>query len=515
VTGSLLRRPWAPLLLAMVWLVATAWARPLAIPDEGRYVGVAWNMLGSGDWLVPRLDGLPYFHKPPLFYWITAASLGLFGPSQWAARMAPLLGAIAAMVSLYLFMRRWQGDAEARASLLALATQPLFFIGGQFANLDMLVAGCITAAVLAFAHAALSEEAGNRSRGALAAGYAFVALGLLAKGLIGIVLPALVIGSWLLLRRQWRVLGRLLWAPGIVLFLAIGAPWFVAMQQHFPGFAHYFFVVQHFARYAQGGFNNQQPFWFLAVVLAVLALPWSAWLLSRHARRADAVRARPLVQLGWLWLGLVLLFFSLPSSKLIGYILPATPPLALLVAQAFAAQAASVRARRWWSVGAVTAVSACVIGVTVAAALPRQSARDLGQALRPLVAPGERLVFLHAYYFDLPFYARWQGPVEVVEDWNDPALTSRDNWRKELADAGVFDPARAQRLLRLRSELPTASCDVAPWWAVGPRRMEERYPVLQSARVVAVQQDIVLWRVPGFTAPDCGGRPTSNPAERS
>jgi hypothetical protein len=156
-----------------------------------------------------------------------------------------------------------------------------------------------------------------------------------------------------------------------------------------------------------------------------------------------------------------------------------------------------------------------MIGVTAAALLPRQSARELGQALRPLASPGERLVFLHAYYFDLPFYARWQGPVEVVEDWNDATLTTRDNWRKELADAGVFDPQQARRLLRLRSDVPAVSCEVAPWWAVGHRDMGERYAVLQSATVVAVQRDLVLWRVPGFTAPGCGGRPTSTPADRS
>ena len=511
-----LHRPWLPLLLAVAWLVATAWARPLELPDEGRYVGVAWSMLGSGDWLVPRLDGLPYFHKPPLFYWITAASLALFGPFEWAARVASLLGGVAAMTALYLFVRRWQGEANARWSLLALATQPLFFIGGQFANLDMLVAGCITASVLAFAHAALREQEGSRSYAALAIGYGFAALGLLAKGLIGLVLPGLVIAGWLLLRRQWRLLWRLLWLPGILLFLAIGAPWFLAMQERYPGFAHYFFVVQHFARYAQGGFNNAQPFWFLPAVLALLALPWSAWLLSPHARRAREPLARPLLQLAWVWLGVVLLFFSLPSSKLVGYILPATAPLALLAAQAFAAQADRVRMQRWWRAGAAAAATACLAGVALAATLPRQSARDLGRALREQATRQERLVFLHAYYFDLPFYARWRGSVEVVEDWNDPALIGGDNWRKELADAGVFDPEQARRLLRLPAGLRTESCSSAAWWAVGPQAMVQRYPVLQAAQLVATQRDLALWRVPaaGLRTPDCGETPIASPAGR-
>lgn len=509
------RRAAWPLLLAG-WLLATAWLRPLAIPDEGRYVGVAWSMLHSGDWLVPRLDGLPYFHKPPLFYWITAAALRLFGPSEWAARAAPLLGAFVGGGALFLFARRWRGEATARWSLLALATQPLFFLGGQFANLDMLVAGCMAASVLGFAHAALADEVGRRSRAGLAAGYLFAALGVLAKGLIGIVLPGMILVAWLLLRRRWRGLLHLAWLPGVLLFLAVAAPWFVAMQQRFPGFLHYFFVVQHFARFAQGGFNNQQPPWFFLVVLPVLALPWSAWL-PRALRLPTGDHGRATAQLAWVWLAVVLLFFSLPRSKLIGYILPAALPLALLVGEAFARVQAGARVQRWWRASAGAAVLACFAGVAFGTLWNHHSTRELGRALRPLAAPGERLVFLHAYYFDLPFYAGWRGAVEVVEDWDDPALTARDNWRKELADAGRFDPGLARRLLRLPSDVPSAHCGVAPLWVVGRRPLVQRYPLLRDADIVAQQRDLVLWRVPprAVTAPECGGTPSATPADTS
>ena len=144
--------------LMLAWLAATAWARPLMLPDEGRYVGVAWEMVRSGDWLTPTLNGLPFFHKPPLFYWITAGAMSLFGLNEWAARAAPILGAWLGAFSLYVFARRWRGDQVARLTLLALLVQPLFYIGGQFANLDMLVAGCISATIVLLAHAALSVE---------------------------------------------------------------------------------------------------------------------------------------------------------------------------------------------------------------------------------------------------------------------------------------------------------------------------------------------------------------------
>ena len=139
---------WAVAVLTLAWLTATAWARPLMLPDEGRYVGVAWEMLQSGNWLTPTLNGLPYFHKPPLFYWITAASMSVLGANEWAARTAPLLGAWVGAMAMFLFVRRWVGQTMAGATTLVLLVQPLFFLGGQFANLDMLVAGCITATVL-------------------------------------------------------------------------------------------------------------------------------------------------------------------------------------------------------------------------------------------------------------------------------------------------------------------------------------------------------------------------------
>src|SRR5665213_4144193 len=95
------------LLLIVVWFGATGWIRPLTLPDEGRYVGVAWEMVRSGHWAVPTLDGLPFFHKPPLFYWLAAASMRAFGANEWAARLPSLIGASGAAWALFVFVRRW------------------------------------------------------------------------------------------------------------------------------------------------------------------------------------------------------------------------------------------------------------------------------------------------------------------------------------------------------------------------------------------------------------------------
>lgn len=497
------------LVLAVAWLAATMWARPLMLPDEGRYVGVAWEMLRSGHWLTPTLDGLPYFHKPPLFYWITAASLRSFGMSEWAARLAPLLGAAAGASALFLFARRWADQRIATLALLVLVTQPLFFFGAQFANLDMLVAGCIGATILAFAHAVLAAAAagGRRQEASLAIGYLFAALGVLAKGLIGVVLPGLVILAWLLAWRRPRAVLSLLWPPGIALFLAVAGPWFVAMQGRFPDFSHYFIVVQHFGRYAQGGFNNAQPFWFFPLVLAMVALPWSPWL-ARAARRAywaDAERG-PLRQLMWLWLLIVTAFFSVPQSKLVGYVLPVTLPLAFLVADAAAPlRRDSPNWRRLWSATAILAAVSCLALAVLAAAYPQRSTRELALALKSRIAPGDRVLFLHQYYFDLPFYARLHAPVPVADDWGDPDVFRRDNWRKELADAGQFAPDAARQVLLAQGAVVAALCTAPVTWVVAPKALIKDYPALHGAAPVFDSGNDALWRIRG----GAGGRPGS------
>jgi 4-amino-4-deoxy-L-arabinose transferase-like glycosyltransferase len=480
----------ALLFAAFVWLAATAWLLPLAIPDEGRYVGVAWEMLRSGDWLVPTLDGLPYFHKPPLFYWLTAAALSVGDSSLLAARVAPWLGACLAALSLFLFARRWAGPARADAALFALVTAPLFYFGAQYANLDMLVAGCITATILAFAHAVLLDADSPERRRALLAAYAFCALGVLAKGLIGIVLPGMVLFLWLVWERRWMAMLRLLWLPGIALFFAIAAPWFVLMQQRFDGFAHYFFVVQHFQRYAEAGFNNVRPFWFYPAVLLVGCLPWtiglaSAWRLDWRSGAQDAIMRRLML----VWIVAITLFFSLPRSKLPGYIFPVAAPLLYVVADALR----SARARRvTLSVaGALCLALAVVFAVFLG---PRsQPETDIGHVLRDQMQSGDTVIALDEYRFAVPVVARLRRPVIVVADWTPAEVAKHDNWRKELADAAVFAPR--QDWLIPASQLPARVCASQTAWLIGTAPDNAQFAWIAQAERVAVSGKLVLWRV--------------------
>jgi len=180
-------------LALLVLLGCTAWARPLMLPDEGRYVGVAWEMMRSGNWATPTLNGLPFFHKPPLFYWINGLALKLFGTSCWAARTSSVLIGWMGGMGLYLFVRQHISHKLAWVSLLLLATMPFFFGGAQFANLDMLVGMLIALTVLAGAHAVMQQALGLPHKGWVWLTWVFAALGILAKGLIGAALPAAVL----------------------------------------------------------------------------------------------------------------------------------------------------------------------------------------------------------------------------------------------------------------------------------------------------------------------------------
>lgn len=493
---------WAVALAVLAWLVCTTWCRPLAVPDEGRYAGVAWEMIRSGDWLTPTLNGLPFFHKPPLFYWLTALSLKAFGLTLWAARLASVLGACLGALALYLLVRQWAGARLATWSTLVLVTQPFYFGGAQYANLDMLVAGCISATIALAAHAVLAREAGQPYRWALWSAYGMAGLGLLAKGLIGLVLPGAVIVLWLLATGRWRAIFGLLSVPGLVVLLAVAAPWFVAMQRLYPDFFHYFFIYQHFQRFTQAGFNNMHAWWYYLPLVVGLTLPWvPAWLVAwwgarrkrGQDRHADLDVAMPAVAslrwLAWSWMIVILVFFSIPKSKLPGYILPALPPLAYLVAQALM--------RRWprphaWAPKAWGSVAAllCLVLIGVAVKYDDQSARPVVPIVQPLIRQGVPLVYVNEFVYDLPFYLAQPTPIPVISNWDDPRLPLHDNDRKELFDAGAFNPSLMPKVLVPQAEWHTWLCTHPRLVVMASHDVVKTYPELAAQAPV---KQLKLW----------------------
>jgi 4-amino-4-deoxy-L-arabinose transferase-like glycosyltransferase len=306
---------------------------PLIDPDEGRYAEIPREMLEQGDFITPTLNYVKYFEKPPLLYWLNAASLKLSGLTEQAARFPSALCGLLTILATYVLARRLYGRRTALLAALILGTSAGFVLQSRIILTDMLLTFCLTAALGAFIIA--SQREGRRSTPLpWYAFYLFCALAMLAKGLIGIVFPAGIIFFYLLLGGRWKLLREMHIVTGLALFLAIAAPWFVVVSLRNPGFAHFFFIHEHFERFTSTVHGRYQPFWFFAPVLAGTMLPWS-FFIPGALTRAWRDRHHDDSQAGLyllVWTVLIFLFFSKSDSKLVPYILPIFPPLAILIA---------------------------------------------------------------------------------------------------------------------------------------------------------------------------------------
>jgi 4-amino-4-deoxy-L-arabinose transferase-like glycosyltransferase len=491
---ELLQR-YLPVAALVCWLALCAGVRVLTLPEEGRYVSIALAMARTGDWLTPTLNGLPFLDKPPLFYWIEASALSLVGGIQWPARVAPLLGATVGAASIWNLVRRRGNEKTARWTLVVLATMPIFFGGAQFANMDMLAAGCISLTICLAAEVLLREEAPGRRL--IAALWVSAAIGMLAKGLIGVVLPVLVIAPWAVATRRAANVRPLFCLPAIALFVLLAVPWFAFQELVHPGFARYFFIHQHVDRFAGSGFNSARAWWFYLAALPLLTLPWCLWLLaSRRSADGRGVNAPGSVSaLMWTWLGTVLVFFSIPESKPIGYIMPALFPMAFLVADAVCA-GGRLRSRMDWLSTAIGALAALAY-VLVSASSYDEDHRMLGRTLGLLRGTEDPVTFVGNYYYDVPIYARLEKPVQVVGRWDDPAFAKADDWRRELADAASFARDRATKILVDRRSGLEAPCGLV-LWAISPTA-ERQASDLSRARAILESNGAILWRFPART----------------
>ena len=456
-------------MLILLWalLLVLAALRPLAVPDEGRYGEVGRWMLQSGDWLTPRLNGIPFFHKPPLLYWLQAVSLASFGINAWALRLVPALHAGLMLAALYLAARTLATEQIARRAAAMLGTSLTLLIGGQYINHDMLVATWIGVAIWCFGFAFM---AGDRPHAGLARwGFVACGLGMLSKGLIGFALPGLVLLVWLLWTRQFKKMLYLPWLSGLALFAAIVVPWFALAQRKYPAFLDYMFIRQQFDRFTASTFNNPQPWWLYLLAIGLLFFPWVFFALAQIKRGARPVLshgavAREWSSLCWIWVIAITVFFSIPSSKLVGYILPVIPALAFLAAlgwervMAYRAFAGKLFAALCLlNIGIATAVVLSVGGVTAKA-----RAQDIALVLACEARPSDTVYALGGYPYDLPFYAQLAKPMVAINDWDHQRATAGDGWERELFEGAEFD-AQAARVLQPASTLAAAGMVSGNW----------------------------------------------------
>jgi len=308
-------------------------AYPLANPDEARYAEIPREMVASGDWVTPRLDGVVYFEKPPLLYWVTAASLALFGPDETAMRAGPALFALLGVLATYAAARRLHGRTAGLVAAAVLATSTLYFALGRILILDMAVSVLMSTALFCFI-LGVREAPGARRRWLFYGLYASMALATLAKGLIGFLVTGAVMFLWLLLFNQWHRLRPLYLPTGTALFLALAAPWHILAALHNETWAHRYFVYEHWLRFTTAAADRPGPWWYFIPVVLLGVFPWTGflWPAWRDALRggwaARKEKADP-----WFfatWVGFVFLFFSASHSKLVPYVLPVFPALAVM-----------------------------------------------------------------------------------------------------------------------------------------------------------------------------------------
>jgi 4-amino-4-deoxy-L-arabinose transferase-like glycosyltransferase len=307
--------------------------------DEPRYAQVAREMLERHDLITPTLGGHAWLEKPPLYYWQAMLAYSVFGVSDVAARIPAAMDATLLVVGVYLFFRRFRRGVEVDAALITASCAGV--IGyAHAASMDMALAATFGVGMLAWW---AWRESGKKSY--LALFYLCMALGMLAKGPVAPFLAAVVIVAFALATRESRVVVRTLWLPGILLFCVVALPWYFAVQMRNPQFFREFILQHNLARFSSDLYHHRQPFWFYLPVTALALVPWTVfviaafvesvrvWWAERKSASAEPDLELQFRVLACCWLVVPMVFFSLSRSKLPGYILPAVPAGAVLLAE--------------------------------------------------------------------------------------------------------------------------------------------------------------------------------------
>jgi 4-amino-4-deoxy-L-arabinose transferase-like glycosyltransferase len=326
---------WTLLIAFAAVLLYVLGARTLVPPDEGRYAEMAREMFASGDWITTRLNGIKYFEKPPLQTWMNALSFTLFGLGDWQARLWTGLCGLLGVVLTGVAGTRVFGARIGFYAALVLGSSFYWVACSQIDSLDMGLSGMMTVALCALLIAQRDGASEAERRNWMLACWAGMALSVLAKGLIGLVLPGGVLVFYTIFSRDWAIWKRLHIVKGLILFFLIATPWFVLVGLKNPEQPHFFFVHEHFDRFLKKEHHREAAWYIFFVLLAAGSVPWVGVLVqslvSAARRDGETTVFRPRLML-LVWIAFITLFFTKSNSKLPGYILPVFPGVALLVA---------------------------------------------------------------------------------------------------------------------------------------------------------------------------------------
>ena len=321
--------------------------------DEPRYAQIAHEMLVHFDsahslkgrldaCVTPYLYGRPWLEKPALYYWRAMFLFQDFGVHDWSARLPSTTFAFIMAALIYLHMRRFRPGGHLDAALITVACAGIMAFA-RGASTDMQMAAPLAIGLLGWY---AWYETGSKFW--LYDIYFFTGLATLAKGPVAPLLAALIIIAFAFLRREWSIIFRSLWWPGVLLYFAMVLPWFIAVQHQNPTFFREFFLEHNLERFTTDRYQHSQPFWYYLVVMLLALMPWTVlavralidgiltsvaeWRL-RHSRAGKPLPTRPgdaFPEFLILWAFIPVIFFSLSASKLPGYILPSIPPITIL-----------------------------------------------------------------------------------------------------------------------------------------------------------------------------------------
>jgi 4-amino-4-deoxy-L-arabinose transferase-like glycosyltransferase len=344
----------ALILIAIPLFYVTPFFRELWSPDEPRYAAIVKEMVLTGNWLVPHLNGLVYAEKPPLYFWLVAMNCRLWGNFSNAALLFPsLLAALGCLVVTYFFGRNLFNRATGFLSALVLATGAMFLGMAQYVRMDMLLTFFMASALFCF------YEGWRRSTGKTIyylAFYMLLALGFLTKGPIGILFPVIIVVLCLALKRDFKALREAKPVTGVVLIVLILAPWLIAAT-HDGGWEYMrsLLIRVNLGRAYQSWEHDRPPYYYL-IQLPATMFPWFPFLVGAvayHNPFRKQHRIKENVLFLFIWVGTIFLALSLVSAKVGVYLLPIMPPASLLIGhfwyEAIANKNHDARLKKWFS----------------------------------------------------------------------------------------------------------------------------------------------------------------------
>jgi 4-amino-4-deoxy-L-arabinose transferase-like glycosyltransferase len=315
------------LLLAYMFFFQGIGSYSLKEPDEGRYAEIPREMIELHDYVVPHLNYVRYFEKPPLFYWAVAASYKALGISEWSFRLPNALSALLCVVALYLGLRRWSGERAAFLSALILQSSFGFFAMARIVTIDMFFT-LWTSLALLFFYGYYRE----RKTFFIYLFYLAMALATLAKGPVVLILMGATLIIYLFTERNIAFLKEMKILKGLLIYGILTVPWIVLISLKEKEFLYFFFIDQHVLRFLTTKHKRSGPLYYFIPVLLGGMFPWSLFL----PRAVISLWSRKELRLFFIWSGVVFVFFSISSSKLPPYILPLFPSLSIIIASLFA-----------------------------------------------------------------------------------------------------------------------------------------------------------------------------------